>query len=130
MKIKDSMKKEYYLFAGILIIVSIFTGIMIFLNFRGEDETTDSTELNFPTATEEGYIMATTFKEANISEYKTKEDCLIIYNDGVYEITSILTEIPELGEGNCGKKYEKAMSAKSESLITPYLVAYTYESQS
>ena len=104
--------------ALIIFIILITSTILILLDDQNElaeeDEVTQLNEIQF--------TQASTFNTPSISQYNTADNCWIIYDNGVYDITTILDELGDVSADSCGTEVSE-MSSDSVSKIAPYIVS-------
>ncbi|MBN1331501.1 hypothetical protein JW978_01280 [Candidatus Dojkabacteria bacterium] len=100
--------------AGLIIASTIFILLDEQNDLSEEDQITDLNETQFNEAS--------SFNSPSIVQYNTAENCWVIYQSNVYDVSSILSELKDVNESECGTELEK-LSNDSITKIAPYIVS-------
>ncbi|MBD3280660.1 hypothetical protein GF389_04005 [Candidatus Dojkabacteria bacterium] len=118
MKIKFSRKIIPFLIGLITVLSIIAITITILLDDQNELEEQDQvTQLS-----QEEFERASSFSSPSITQYNTKEECWLIYEGKVFDVTTILDQLFDVEENDCGTEIEE-LSADSTKKIAPYIVS-------
>ena len=118
-KISKSMPRKILLvlmgliLAGLIIAVSVLILVDDKNDLTEDDPITDLTEIQFE--------QASSFSEPSIAQYNTPDNCWVIYQSSVYDVSKILSDLADINEDSCGTNLEK-LSADSVVKIAPYIV--------
>jgi hypothetical protein len=125
-KILDLNREVWTIILAFIAIFALTTLLILLTRNRNNNNKETADLIDYSS---EQFIQATTVKKENVGVHSSLKDCWIIYKTGVYDISDIITKQKTIAKSQCGTEIESDLDAKTIDLISPYLVSYTYDSQ-
>lgn len=126
-KILEFNREVWTIILAFLVVFALTTLMIVLTHDRNKGKETGGTALD---RSSEEFIKATTIHTDEISSHSTTNDCWIIYKDGVYDISAIISSQKVIKKSACGTTISDTLDSTTEAKIRPYLISYTFESQS